>query len=84
MQIWDQLLLLSNDRITETGFTFLSQTPAKLEKYKIHFQILDKRQYMTTSSERSETKKVKLYGYWLSTWKHFPECSTVKRIPSKA
>lgn len=58
MQIWDQLLLLSNDRITETGFTFLPQTPAKLEKYKIHFQILDKRQYMTASSERSETKKI--------------------------
>lgn len=58
MQIWNRCLLLSNDRIPGTGFTFLSQTPAKLEKFIIRFQTLDKRQHMTSSSERSETNKV--------------------------
>lgn len=29
-------------------------------------------------------KQGKFYGYWLSTWKHFPKCSTGKGIPSMA
>lgn len=84
MQIRDQLPLLSNDKITGTGFTFLSSTPEKLEKYTIPFQTLDKRQHMTTISERSETNKVSSMVTGFLPGNTLTECSTGKGVSSKA
>lgn len=44
---------------------------------------MNKKQHMTIFLR--ELKQAKFYGgYWLSTQKHFPECSIGKGIPSKA